>query len=377
MTGVGKTSSRPQVTQSTPVEKTEQPRPAEAAPPSTETPAAAPSEAPAQSTVTTQSRMEAAIMHAKNVGAGLVQQALFSRLGFGVAERAKHGLAEAAKRAAQNAAEAAADAAARDAGPPERVPLQGIPPRPADAMGGKEFAQKIANLPPDKRDKAILEEIEKGNVPESMRNLEPVTVKRMGPDGKEHEIKTYVLPDYIAIGSDKDNVRVPMMPQTAQRIADKTGCSLPTRRMVDDIYANADQKIAFKPLHGSDQYRTSGKAIGDHEQGYAGQGQGPGIRAGHKKDIFIPAPDGKVGVYGGFDEKGNAVHPKFRTQAHGDFYVDYSHGARMVSQTVYVDGKATPLDQALRDPGIAPMLNDEGVMDRTRYPTTSKTYPNL
>jgi hypothetical protein len=256
-------------------------------------------------------------------------------------------------------------------GPPPNVQVGGIPPRPADAMTGTQFAEKIKNLPVDKREKAILEEIEKGNIPESMRTLEPVTVRRAGQDGKVREVTTYVMRDYVCIGSDKDYLRVPLLPSTAQRIADKMGCSLPTRTMVNDIHQNATRKSAFQPLHGTDAYRASGRGLVDHDRkvddSFSHLG-GDGIASGHKKDIIIPAPKGKVALYGGFWADGNPVHD-FRSHAHSDGYQDYSHGARMVSTTVYVDGRPMPMEEVLRDPNLAPLLSEGGAVERTRYPT--------
>ena len=48
-----------------------------------------------------------------------------------------------------------------------------------------------------------------------------------------------VMPDYLAVGSDDDFVRMPMRPQTAQQIADAFGCVLPTRKIVDAMDAAA------------------------------------------------------------------------------------------------------------------------------------------
>ena len=47
----------------------------------------------------------------------------------------------------------------------------------------------------------------------------------------------FVAPDYLAVGTDEDYLLTPMTPMIAQRIADRLGCTLPTRKMVDDIYA--------------------------------------------------------------------------------------------------------------------------------------------
>jgi len=49
----------------------------------------------------------------------------------------------------------------------------------------------------------------------------------------------YVLPDYLAVGSDQNYFLCPMTPILAQRIADYAECTLPTRKMVNEIYFQA------------------------------------------------------------------------------------------------------------------------------------------
>ena len=56
------------------------------------------------------------------------------------------------------------------------------------------------------------------------------------------------MPDYLAVGSDADFVRVPMTPQTAQRVADAFGCALPTRKIVDEVYRAATVRPHPRPL---------------------------------------------------------------------------------------------------------------------------------
>jgi hypothetical protein len=53
---------------------------------------------------------------------------------------------------------------------------------------------------------------------------------------------------------------------------------------------------------------------------------------------------------------------------HESSYADYSHGARLVSGTVEIDGKELALAEVLRDPTLAPLLSDEGALRSTRYP---------
>ena len=46
---------------------------------------------------------------------------------------------------------------------------------------------------------------------------------------------------------------------------------------------------------------------------------------------------------------------------HGAWYVDYSHGVRLVSTTVVVDGQPRSIYDALQDSRLAPVLTREGV----------------
>ena len=49
---------------------------------------------------------------------------------------------------------------------------------------------------------------------------------------------------------------------------------------------------------------------------------------------------------------------------HGAAYADYSHGVRLVSQIVYLNGKPESIFDVLADPGLAPLLSDEGPLPR-------------
>jgi hypothetical protein len=122
-------------------------------------------------------------------------------------------------------------------------PAPGIPPRPKDAIGGKAFFARIDKLSRQDREEAIAAELLRGNLPEFLRTFVPVTVK----DGA-HTATIEVMPDYLAIGSDADWVRVPMNPYTAQRVADAFGCQLPTRKIADVVAKAAAVKLVPLPL---------------------------------------------------------------------------------------------------------------------------------
>lgn len=78
--------------------------------------------------------------------------------------------------------------------------------------------------------------------------------------------------------------------------------------------------------------------------------------AGHKKDIVIPARDGRVAIYGGNYANGNNVQSY--SNVHGDFYEDYSHGARLFSQDIMIDGRSVRLSDALANPTLRGLLTD-------------------
>ena len=96
-------------------------------------------------------------------------------------------------------------------------PPPGIPKRPASAMGGAEFFRAIDKLPREDREERIAAEILGGNIPEFLRTFRTVHVTFKDAAGKEHSATIDVMPDYLAIGSDRDFVRVPMTPMTARR----------------------------------------------------------------------------------------------------------------------------------------------------------------
>ena len=122
-----------------------------------------------------------------------------------------------------------------------------LPPRPADAPTGSAFARAVETLDLDAREAAILAEVLRGNIPEHQRRFIAVPIAGTVA-GAEVSGTLEALPDYLAICIDDDLLRIPIRPQTAQRIADRLGCVLPTRRMVDAIDAAATVRLTPAPL---------------------------------------------------------------------------------------------------------------------------------
>jgi hypothetical protein len=249
-----------------------------------------------------------------------------------------------------------------------------LPPRHANAIGGAAFAKSIAKLDLVERETAILREITLGNVPDFLRNTKVVSIRGKINDGghdREVEATIQVMPDYLAIGSDDDFVRMPMTPQTAQRIADKFGCILPTRKLVDAIDAQAEVHLAPRPMtvareavetfvehHGIIEKQRAGKPLGQ-------------LVTGIKKDIVLTPriferPQ-RLAIYGWRQLDGKPIQPL--TVVHWDQYVDYSHGARLIRNEVEIDGKKMRIDDLLQNPDLCGLVSDEGPMLPPRYPT--------
>ncbi len=242
-----------------------------------------------------------------------------------------------------------------------------IPPRPAGSATGSEFVKRIFNLSHTAREQPVLAEILAGNVPDFLRTFQSVHLEWNG-----HRVEFRVMPDYLAIGSNADHVRIPMGSRAAQRVADAFGMALPTRKMVDAIYAQATVRLAPRPMTPTSAM-ISVDYFTRHNATIQGQlaGRPPGdLIAGHKKDVVISKllatrPD-RVAIYGWHTAVGKPIQPLSTVHEHS--YADYSHGIRLVDRTVIVDGRARDYADVLADPALAGLLSDEGTIS-ARIPT--------
>lgn len=251
-------------------------------------------------------------------------------------------------------------------------PVLTLPPRPDGAITGAAFKDEILNLPRRAREQRIFEEIESGNIPDFLRTLVPVTVTHGG-----HTATFHVAPDYLGVGTDDDFFRLPMSAPLAQQVADTARAVLPTRRMVDAIHAANGIQVAPRPFHPDDYqidtvavFWLSHQAIEDQ---IAGQPRGP-IVSGIKKDIVVTPqigqrpPPPRIAIYGWHRLNNQPIQPL--SLVHVDYYADYSHGLRLVAETLTVNGEQTTVTQVLADPELAPLLSDEDSFTPARYPIT-------
>lgn len=246
-----------------------------------------------------------------------------------------------------------------------------IPDRPARAPGGTEVMKRLLNASGPERDAAVVEEILSGNLPAFLRHLAPVTLEGRTGEGEIVRVTICVTPEYLAVGDDADFVRVPMGLAAAARVADRLGFILPTPRMVDAIYAQADIRLRPSPMKPGRQM-SSTRYLLEHNRTVDAQrrrfGIGPtALTAGNKKDIVLTrrllSHPGRVAIYGWHRANGRPIQPL--STVHGAAYADYSHGVRLVSTTAYVDGRPVPIDRIMRDPQLAGILSGEGPIENT------------
>ncbi len=242
-----------------------------------------------------------------------------------------------------------------------------FPARSALAPTGSEFLRLTQGLGGAAREQAILHELLSGNMPSHLRTLVPVQLA-----AGSHSATVYVLPDYLAIGSDDDFVVIPMTPRTAMRIANAFDFTLPTRKLVDAIYAQSSVRLTPAPLQPGPQmasnayYREHDCLIKD--QAHGGAAANPLI-AGHKKDVVLTprlqAQPGRVAIYGWHRQDGRPIQPL--SLVHGIEYVDYSHGVRLVSRRALLDGELVDLLDLYTSPELSVLLSDEGALPVQSY----------
>ncbi len=242
--------------------------------------------------------------------------------------------------------------------------------RTQPAITGTQFYKIAFPYNWRQRDSFAVKEILNGNLPSFLKKFVAVHVQITDSvTGKVSKATYYVSPDYLSIGSDRDWARVDITPQAAQKIADSFNCFLPTRKMADDIYKAAAVKLEPVPMYA---FRDSTPTMYHHHLIIEGQRKGrKGLIAGIKKDvvltgkIFRDAKQNRVAIYGWHKPGGKPIQPLYT--GHVDWYVDYSHGIRLVYRKIKVDGKWMDYIDVLKAPLLQKLLCDEQYCDFYKY----------
>ena len=248
-----------------------------------------------------------------------------------------------------------------------------LPPRPVGAPNGTQFTNLVSSLSRDAREDRILTEVLSGNVPDFLRALIPINASSSGHTGTY-----YVTPDYVAIGDDADYFLCPMTPLLAQRLCDLLGCTLPTRKMVNQIWTNAAVKLSPQPIAPSPEMITvpvfawHNFMVRTQRNAYTNSFPLGALVSGDKKDVIISARiytnfataiTKPVVIYGWHYATGSPIQPLYN--GHEETYADYSHGIRLVQMNLTVDGSPNTVANVLTSPALAPLLSDDGPSEGT------------
>lgn len=249
-----------------------------------------------------------------------------------------------------------------------------IPARPAGTPGGARFARNVATLVRGERDAETLRAVLGGDIPDFLRRLQPVELRAYSSDGRPLHATVCVMPDYLAVGNDQDFLRMPMGLKAATEVAARLGFVLPTPRMVDAIYRESARQLRPQPLRAGPAMRST-TYFTRHNADIVAQlkrlGIAPGVLlAGHKKDVVLSnrmdSHPGRIAIYGWHQANGEPIQPL--STAHGVEYVDYSHGIRLVSDVMLLNGRVTSVHKVLANARLAAVLSDEGpVAGLARY----------
>jgi hypothetical protein len=239
------------------------------------------------------------------------------------------------------------------------------------SVTGTDFYKQAFPYNWSQRDSLVVKEALAGNLPSFLQKFASIKVSILdSTTGKQIKGEYFVSPDYLSIGTDADWARVNITPMAAQRIADQLHCFMPTRKMVNDIYRSAKLKLEPVPMYA---FRDSTPTMYHHHLVIEGQRKGRrGLIAGIQKDVVIsskiakdPKPN-RVAIYGWHKPDGKPIQPLYT--GHVNWYVDYSHGIRLVYQQVKVNGKWMDYKEVLGHPVWKRLLCDEDDCSFYKYP---------
>lgn len=165
--------------------------------------------------------------------------------------------------------------------------------------------------------------------------------KEIALKNKNYELKINVLNDYLSIGDPDDYIRIPLSKVFAEEVCREFNCYLPTVKIVDEIWKQADIKLSPSP-NGAPYDRTHMASVDallknhhnievqliDKDKSL--------LIAGHKKDLINYSGE-NVAIYGWHQLNGKVIQGL--NKEHDKFYYDYSHGIRLIESECKLNGE--------------------------------------
>lgn len=227
-------------------------------------------------------------------------------------------------------------------------------PRAQNRISGSQLVSRYQDANGNRRHCQVLGDLSNGHIAPHLTNLVPV---QLGGG-----VTICVMPDYLSVGNDEDNVRMPLGRDQALEVAREMGFVLPTTTMVDAICSQARSRedahaIITRPYSWDPSSERMGRIRGHDQRADEAlpESYEPGdLVACHKKDLVMNAQrsrgghSSQVNIYGWPRSAGGRNwQPLY--DGHGDSYADYSHGIRLISQTAFINGQPVPITDLIRD----------------------------
>lgn len=240
-------------------------------------------------------------------------------------------------------------------------------------MNGTDFVATLPEKPGDERERLILQAVKNGNA-----LLEWVTIKSVH-DG--HTLEVTVSADALRIGDTEDSVRPTPSHVTAQKIADYLDCVLPTSKLSDLIWSQAD--IVIEPQLGKpdSMMAYTSRMVGHSrkvDKALEGQDTSGKLVASVGKDWvqtkrLIPDKAANYGWHskGGRYPAATNVGKKVWQPvglAHFHMFADYSQVTRLIKVEALLDGKSVDIRDIAKDPALCELVTTEGAFDSWRHP---------
>jgi hypothetical protein len=203
-----------------------------------------------------------------------------------------------------------------------------------------------------------------------------VTVK-----GGGHTLEYAVIPRYWGVGTSADVLEAGKTSEFfAQKVADNYDAILPSEKMVRDIQAAANPKIAYTGIQKPDTTADDTTAAvvklkSKVDAALSGVDKSANAIGYRKAYVVRPNLNGDyIAIYGGrWDSSGKIVQP---TSGHAHTtgqikgtpnYSDASHGIILVSRQATLDGENVDLRDLFlsKDPEIVALVSSEGRFDPT------------
>ena len=240
-----------------------------------------------------------------------------------------------------------------------RCSLTAFPPKVGSEIGGTDILSRLKKLPESQIEREIEDYIQKGHVPNFLREFVAVET-----NCDAEKIKFWVSSDYLSLGTDADFFRIKIGARRAQSLADEMGYVLPTAAMVQLIHLQAKANstaIAGKGMRNSPtvcngdvgmqtleclEYYEKNVLLPKMKNIHVGA-----LVSGFKKDIVVPSrtrPAERVSIFG-FSTTSSDFPIQDGFGPHPQWYSDYSHGVRLVDPNIEVNGQRMTMERAMAD----------------------------